>query len=70
MVPQNKDFIHLNKDGVSIASLGDIDKRVLIGNDVNEKVCHSLESVNYLKVDPGNFIEFDCTDRENMIIKI
>ena len=69
-MPQNKDFIHLNKDGISIASLGDIDKRVLIGNDINEKVCHSLESVNYLKVDPGNFIEFDCTDRENMIIKI
>lgn len=56
MIEKNNDFIHLSKEGIQVCSLGDIDKRVLRGNDLNEKVCHSLESINYLKVDPGNFI--------------
>jgi|APSaa5957512535_1039671.scaffolds.fasta_scaffold79819_1 hypothetical protein len=33
------------------------------------KVIHSLESVNYLKVDPGNFIEFD-SETADRIIKV
>ena len=70
MIEHSKDFIHLGREGIQVASLGDIDKRVLRGNDINEKVCHSLESINYLKVDPGNFVSFDCCDPENKYVMI
>ncbi len=54
---------------MTVASLADLDKRVLKGNDSQQKIIHSLESVNYLKVDPGNFIEFD-SETADTIIKV
>lgn len=59
----------MNKLGISVTSLSEIDKRVIEGNDSQAKVLHSLESINYLKVDPGNFIEFD-SETGDRIIKI
>lgn len=50
-----------------MCSLSDIDKRIIEGNDTQHKVLHSLESVNYLKVDPGNFIEFDSETGDRII---
>lgn len=35
----------------------------------NDRILHSLESVNYLKIDPDNFITFECAD-ENKIISV
>jgi len=69
LVEGKKEFIHLNKEGINVTSLSDIDKRVIIGNEHQQKVLHSLESINYLKVDPGNFIEFD-SETGDRIIKI
>jgi len=54
---------------MNVASLSEIDQRVIEGNDHQHKVLHSLESINYLKVDPGNFIEFD-SETGDRIIKI
>ena len=59
----------MNKTGMNVASLSEIDQRVIEGNDHQHKVLHSLESINYLKVDPGNFIEFD-SETGDRIIKI
>ena len=67
MVNNNHEFVHLNKNGISVASLSDCDKRLVLGNDSQQKIIHSLESVNYLKVDPGNFIEFDAESGERVI---
>ena len=71
LVPETKDFVHLNRDGVGVATLSNTEnKKILEGNDMNKKVCHSLESLNYVKVDPRNFIEFNCSDPENLIVQI
>ena len=51
-------------------NLGEQDKIILKGNDHQMKVVHSLQSVNYLKIDPNNFIEFDFTDSEKGYINI
>lgn len=67
LVEGNKEFVHLNKLGINITSLSEIDKRVIEGNDTQHKVLHSLESINYLKVDPGNFIEFDSETGDRII---
>lgn len=69
MCQEKKEFIQLNKIGINVVSLSDIDKRVIKGNHTQELVLHSLESINYLKVDPGNFIEFD-SETGDRIIKI
>jgi hypothetical protein len=66
-VDEKKEFIHLNKNGISVTSLSEIDKRIIEGNDNQMKVLHSLESINYLRVDPGNFIEFDSETGDRVI---
>jgi hypothetical protein len=67
LVDEKKEFVHLNKAGMTVASLADVDKRVLLGNDPQQKIIHSLESINYLKVDPGNFVEFDSETSDTTI---
>ena len=44
-----------------------VDAKKEFGNDGQHKVLHSLESINYLKVDPGNFIEFDSETGDRII---
>ena len=62
LISSNKDFIILNRDGMSVMPLGKQDKRVFKGNEDQEKMVHCLEQQNYLKIDPGNLIEWDCTE--------
>ena len=62
LVDSTKDYVTLNSNGLSILALGSTDKRVHTGNGYQEMVTHSLEQLNYLKVDSKNLIEWDATD--------
>jgi hypothetical protein len=45
---------------LNIMALGAIDKRMVLDEKQNERMVHSLESCNYLKVAPENYILFEC----------
>ena len=57
---KNNDFVKINRDGIAIIALGSIEKRNIRDAEGNERMIHSLESMNYLKVDPSNFLLFAC----------
>lgn len=57
-IDKNKEYVMINKDGISAISLGNSGKRSIKDYSGQEKMIHPLESVNYLKVDPDNFISF------------
>jgi|TARA_B110000285_G_scaffold233570_1_gene307783 hypothetical protein len=40
---------------------------MITDNQENDRMLHSLESVDYLKVDPENFILFECSEEEKII---
>ena len=66
MIRDINSIIITNQEGMSIVCLGNCDKRYLVDEKNKEYVIHSLESFNYLKIDPGNFMSFE--QRENDII--
>lgn len=66
---KNKDFVTISKTGVNILALGSVEKRRVLDAQKNERIIHSLESVNFLKVDSDNYILFECAD-ENRIVSI
>lgn len=63
------DFLKLSKSGAEIIALGSEQKRHIVDDLKNDRFLHSLESVNYLKIDPENFITFECAD-DNKIISV
>ena len=65
-----KDFIHINKEGMHVTSMGIVEKRALIDSNQIDRTLHSLESVNYLKVDKSNYIVFECADDNEKYISI
>jgi len=60
----------MNKSGMYVASIGDVEKRALIDSDKIDRTLHSLESVNFLKVDPNNYIVFECANTDQKFISI
>ena len=52
------DYITINRDGISVIELGSAHRRSITSDNGDEHMLHSLESVNYLKIDPNNFLEF------------
>ena len=67
LISNNKDYVILNRDGLSVMPLGKVDKRIFQGNEPQEKMVHCLEQLNYLKIDPDNHIEWDCTEDHSLI---
>jgi hypothetical protein len=67
ILSKKKDFITMSKAGLNILALGAIDKRQVIDAEKNERMVHSLESVNYLKVAPENFVLFECSDEDRVV---
>lgn len=51
-INSKKDFCILSKTGLDIIALGIIDKKPITNDVHNERMLHSLESVNYLKPNP------------------
>jgi histidinol-phosphate/aromatic aminotransferase/cobyric acid decarboxylase-like protein len=67
MLSDKKDYVALSKAGLNIIALGAIDKREAKDEKGGERMVHSLESVNYLKVNKGNFVLFECADEDRVI---
>jgi hypothetical protein len=44
--------------------LGTMDKKFLTDSHGRETMLHSLEAYAFLKVDPGNYLKYDCTDED------
>jgi hypothetical protein len=60
LLESNKDFISINKDGIHVVSLGSNPRRPLEDGNGVMRMLHSLESMNFLKLDATNFINFAC----------
>jgi len=54
----------VNRDGINVIALGDVEKRELRDAEGNDRMMHSLCSMNFLKVDSGNFLHFACAKPE------
>ena len=61
----------MNQKGINVVELGTTPQRNLKNDQNEDMILHSLESVNYLKVDPRNFIvfEFSTEDKEISVIQ-
>ena len=55
---KSKDYVMINRDGISVLSLGSFQKKNVTARNGQAKMIHSLESANYLKVDPNNNLTF------------
>ena len=67
ILEKSHDLVILQKTGLSLIPLGTQDKRILKDEDGNEKAVHSLQSMNYLKVDTSNYILFECAEGDILI---
>ena len=70
LLTKNKDFIHLNKSGMHVLSLGTIEKRPVVDNKQVNRMIHSLESCNFLKVDRSNYLVFECAKPDRRVVSI
>ena len=70
MLHKNKDFITLAKAGMQVMSLGSQDKRPIVDANGVDRMLHSLESQNFLKVDRNNYLLFECGKPSQRIISI
>ena len=53
------DYVLINRNGINIISLcNKKHKRSVKSLDGQEKMIHSLDSINYLKVDRDNYVQF------------
>ena len=60
LISKNNDFVTLNKDGINVFALGSRDKRPIMDVEGQQRMIHSLESCNYLKLSPSNNLVFAC----------
>lgn len=55
---------------MSVLSLGTTDRKTIKDFEGQDKIIHSLDSYDFLKVDSENFINFKCQYYTNRIISI
>jgi hypothetical protein len=70
LLQKNKDYVHLSKAGMWVLSMGSDEQRIIQDSKGVDRMIHSLESCNFLKVDKNNFIVFECAKSSNRIISI
>ena len=70
LLEKSKDFIHLSKEGMKVLSLGSHEKRHITDSEGTDRCIHSLESCNFLKVDPNNYLLFECAKSSQRVISI
>jgi len=58
------DFVMINREGINVISLGSTEKRPMKDGEGLDRMIHSLESVNYLKVEKSNSLYFACAKYE------
>lgn len=57
----------INRDGLSVMSLGSDGKRSIKSENGQDKMIHPLESTNYLKVENDNYIQFSFSGDKKII---
>lgn len=55
-----QDYISLNKSGMQVMSLGYNDKRAIVDHNGTDRMIHSLNSMNFLKLEPDNYLLMEC----------
>ena len=70
LLHKNKDFITVNKQGMQVLCLGTVERRAIKDSDGIDRMIHSLESVNFLKLDKNNYVLFECAKPDMRIISI
>ena len=55
---------------MSVLSLGTTDRKTIKDFEGQEKIIHSLDSYDFLKVDPENYINYKCQYYSNRVISI
>lgn len=70
LIQNTHDYITLNKNGIFVTSLGAEPKKYLVDNNGVDRVCHSLDSFNYIKIDQDNFLEYQCAKNEYHVVSI
>lgn len=70
MLQKNKDFITVNKMGMQVLGLGQKEKRAIVDSDGADRMIHSLESCNFLKLDSNNYVLYECSKSDQMVIQI
>lgn len=68
LLQEQKDFIKLSKNGMSMLTLTDEDHKSLKDSNGNDMKVHSIESFNYLKINKENYILLECIKPEERII--
>ena len=70
-IQKNKDFVCLQAEGISVLSLSYSHSKKLVNDNLNCKnQIHSLPSVNYLKLEKQNILDFQSMSKEQKILKI
>lgn len=57
----------INRDGLSVISLGSEGKRSVKAQNGQDKMIHPLESTNYLKVEKDNYITFEFSGKQKIV---
>ena len=70
MLEKNKDFLSLSKTGINVLAIGSEPKKCLKDNEGHDKMIHSLDGPSFLKIDPINYIKYECQDYNNRVISI
>ena len=70
LMRQSKNFISINKNGLTVTAIGFGNKRHLQDDNGNDLMIHPLESFNYLKVDKGNYMNYACQDPTKQELQI
>jgi hypothetical protein len=68
LTTKSHDFVILSRDGMCIIGLGSDDARKYKDQDQRDVMLHSLESTNYLKVEPNNHICIQDLNNEILVM--
>ena len=64
---KNKDFVTINREGINVLSIGNHAKKSVKADNGQDKMIHSLDSMNYLKIDAKNFILYEFANDHKII---
>ena len=70
LLNKNKDFVVINRDGISIYGLGSYNRRPVKADKAQMMMVHCLDSTSYLKIDRMNYILFEFSNEQNKVISI
>lgn len=58
LLTKNKEYVLFNRDGIQILGLSSQDKRAIKDHDGLDRIIHSFEGYNYLKIEKSNYLYF------------